>query len=1065
MKKKLYFFVTHKVMANVIAILTLLAGIISLLTLPVEQYPDIAPPTISVTTSYTGADASSIMNSVIMPLEESINGVEHMTYMTSSAQSTGEVEIKVFFAQGTDPDMATVNVQNRVSKSLGLLPSEVTKIGVEVSKRQNSTLQIGSLVSTDDRFDQDFIANYLDINVIPLIKRINGVGNVTNLGNTYSLRIWMKPDVMSQYNLVPDDIFAAIGSQNLVSPAGSLGESSQNTFQYSMEYKGRLQTIEEFNNIVVKADNDGQELLLKDVAEVQLGALNYTFQSSISKHPGVMFMISQVAGANATEINNQIDELYKNLEGQLPPGMKFVKLQTANDFLFAAIYNVVETLVIAILLVILVVFFFLQDFKATLIPSISIIVSLVGTFAVVKLAGFSLNILTLFALVLAIGTVVDDAIVVVEAVMAKLEHGYTSTVLATNDAVREVFSAVISCTLVFMAVFIPVTFMPGTSGTFFTQFGITLATSVGISCINALTLCPSLCAILLKPKNGENEKKSFATLVKKAYDASFTAISTKYFGSVSKFMKRPVFSWIGLVLASLLMIWLMSSTPSELVPQEDQGVIMVNVSTPPGYSLAQTNLVLNKIDSIVMQNEEVSDIGRVTGYGLISGAGSSYGTLIVRLKHWEERKGAKHSLTNVLSRIYEQCLPIKEAQVMAFQQPQIPGYGQGNSIELVLQDRSGGDRNLFAQQVVKFAAELQKRPEIGTIFNDYQNTFPKYSVDVNPTICTRAGISPETVLSILGSYCAGSYISNYNSFGKIYRVMAEASPEYRLDPSSLNNIFVRVSDGKMAPISQFVTVTPIVGSTIEKRFNLFTSNTLNISPAIGYSSGQAMNAIAEVFKKTMPSSISYEYDGLSREEEANSKSNTTVLIYMICIFLIYLILACLYNSWYIPLSVLLSVPFGLMGAYLFIRPLASLGFTNNIYTQTGVIMLIGLLSKTAILITEFAVAKHKAGMSIPEAAYEACKDRLRPILMTVLAMVIGMLPLIFKSGAGAMGNRSLALCVVGGMICGTLALVFVVPVFYIFFQTLHDCFVKDVPDEIDVDDNTPGTQTEQTVLQ
>lgn len=1052
MKKKLYFFVTHKVMANVIAILTLLVGIISLLTLPIEQYPDIAPPTIYVTTTYTGADANAVMKSVIMPLEESINGVEHMTYMTSEAASTGEVTIQVYFEQGTDPDMATVNVQNRVSKTLGLLPSEVTQIGVQVYKRQNSILQIGSLVSTDDKFDQDFIANYLDINIIPRIKRINGVGNVQNLGNTYSLRIWMNPDMMAQYNLTPQDVFNAIGTQNIVVPAGTLGEQSSNTYQYIMEYRGRLVEIEEFENIVIKAESNGNVLHLKDVASVELGALSYTFESDVDGHPGVVFMINQVAGANATKVNAEIGELYKSMEKELPPGMQFCQLQTSDDFLFAAIHNVVETLVIAILLVILVVFFFLQDFKATLIPSISIIVSLIGTFAIVKLAGFSLNILTLFALVLAIGTVVDDAIVVVEAVMAKFEAGYKDPRLATSDAVHDVFSAVISCTLVFMAVFIPVAFMPGTSGTFFTQFGITIAASVGLSCINALTLCPSLCAILMRPV--DESKKGFTFYVRKAYNASYSALANKYNKSVVKMIQRPAFAWIGMIIACGVMVWLMSTTPKELVPQEDQGVIMVNVATPPGYSMEKNGEVLDRVGEIIMKNEEVEDYAKISGFGLISGTGSNYGTIIVRLKNWDERKGAEHSLDMVKYRIYTDCQSIKEAQVMPFQSPQIPGYGQGNSIELVMQDQTGGNKDEFAAHVDKFIAELHKRPEVSTIFNTYEATFPKYRVEVDPTICARSGVSPQEVLSVLGSYCGGAYVSNYNQYGKIYRVMAQAAPQYRLDENSLDNIFIRVGNDKMTPISQFATLVPTVGPSLDKRFNLFSSITLNVDPGSGYSSGQAMEAIEEVFKATMPMGISYEYGGLSREEASNAKSNMTVFIYGICIVLIYLILACLYNSWLVPLAVLFSVPFGLMGAFLFIRPISFLGFTNNIYLQTGVIMLIGLLAKTAILITEYATAKRKSGMSIYDAAVGAAKDRLRPILMTVLCMIIGMLPLIIKSGAGAMGNRSLALGVVGGMIIGTISLVFVVPVFFMFFQKVHEKVQGYEPDEIEVEEIT-----------
>ncbi|MCQ2311017.1 MAG: efflux RND transporter permease subunit [Paludibacteraceae bacterium] len=1043
MKEKLYFFVTHKVMAVVISILTILVGVIALTTLPVEQYPDIAPPTIYVTTSYTGADATSVLKSVVMPLEESINGVEHMTYITSETTSTGDVTIQVYFEQGTNADMATVNVQNRVQKVMGLLPTEVTKVGVQVYKRQNSTLQFGSIVSRDGRFDQEFLANYLDINVIPKIKRINGVGSVSNLGNTYSLRIWLKPDAMAQYNLLPSDVFNAISTQSLVSPAGSLGENSENTFLYTMEYRGRLTEISEFNDIVIRAQEDGTLLKLSDVAEVKLGAISYTFSSEVDKEPGVVFMISQVSGANATEVNAQIGQLYEDMKSELPPGVEFQIMQTADDFLFAAMHNVVETLIIAILLVILVVFFFLQDFKATLIPSISIIVSMIGTFAVVKVAGFSLNILTLFALVLAIGTVVDDSIVVVEAVMAKLENGYKSSRLATSDALHEVFSAVISCTLVFMAVFLPVTFMPGTSGVFFTQFGITIATSVGLSCINALTLCPALAAVLMRPKQeGEAKHKGITYYTKLAYNVSYSALADKYLGSIQKYMKKPAISWFLLAAALVVMVWVMRTTPTELVPQEDQGVMLVDVKAPAGYTLKQTEEVEGRIVDIVQQYEEVESVARISGFGILGGTNYNNGLLLVRLKTWDDRKGMSHSINMVMYRLMLDCECIKEAQVIPLQMPQIPGYGQGNAMELKVLDRQGIEVADFAKKVQPFIQAIQQRKEVGAVFCDYDDSYPKYKVDIDATICARAGVSPAEVLQTLGTYCGGSYVSDYNQFGKSYRVMVQALPEYRLDPAALDNIFVRVANGKMTPISQFVTLTPSKGSSVERRFNLYSTITLNINAAGGYSSGQVMKAIEDVYneQKMFAQGVGYEYGGMSREEAANAKSNMTVLIYAICILLIYLILACLYNSWFIPLAVLMSVPFGLMGAFACTKLVAPLGFTNNIYLQTGVIMLIGLLSKTAILITEFAVQKRKEGLSIYEAAFGACQDRFRPILMTVATMIIGMIPLIIESGAGCVGNRSLAIGVTGGMAVGTIALLFVVPVFYMAFQTLHEKF-------------------------
>ena len=1048
-------FVDRKVMAVCISLLVALVGFICLKTLPIEQYPDIAPPTVMISTSYSGADANTVMKSVVMPIEEAVNGVENMAYMTSEASATGDVNINVYFNQGTDADMAAVNVQNRVSAALGLLPQEVTRVGVKVEKRQNNILQISALVSRDGKFDMDFIANYIDINVKPRLLRVTGVGAVQLLGNTYSLRIWMKPDVMAQYGLEPNDIFAAIGNQNMVAAAGSLGEQSGNTYQYNLEYKGRLQSIEEFESIVLRTDH-GNVLHLRDVADVELGALNYSFSSRVDGKPGVAFMINQAPGANATQVNAAINDLYDQIKKTMPAGLEFTTLQTSDDFLYAAIHNVVETLIIAIILVILVVYFFLQNFKATLIPSISIIVSLLGTFAVVKVAGFSLNILTLFALVLAIGTVVDDAIVVVEAVMAKMESGYTSAYKATKDAMSEVTVAVISCTLVFMAVFIPVTFMPGTSGTFFTQFGITIASSVGLSCLSALTLCPALTAILFRPKKEEpNGKKSFAQYVKEAYDAGYNAILGKYKNGVAKFLQKPRRAWLWLFAAAIAMVFAMRALPSGLVPQEDQGVIMVDVTAPAGSPLVETDKIMAQVEEHVLRLEEVESYAKISGFGLISGTGVSYGTLVVRLKPWDQRKGIEHYIDYVMAKLYLSCEDIKDAQVIPFQMPQIPGYGNSNAIDLQMEDLQGGDMSKFNEVVNNFLAELQKHPEVQMAMSLYSESFPKYKVDVNATQCDRAGISPDVVLNTLGAYCGSAYISNFNQYGKVYRVMAGAAPEYRLDPSSLNNIFVKIGS-EMAPISQFVTLTPAVGSATQKRFNLYQSIACSIQPSAGYSEGNVQKVIEEVAKTHLPTGYTFEYGGMSRELQANSKSNLTALIYLVCILLIYMILASLYESFFIPLAVLLSVPFGLMGSF----ALSWLcGQENNIYLQTGVIMLIGLLAKTAILITEFAVEKRKQGMPIVEAALGACEDRLRPILMTVVTMIAGMIPLIIEGGAGANGNRALAIGVTGGMAVGTLALVFVVPAFYIIFQTLHERFQGE-PEPVEVEDSSESRNTD-----
>lgn len=1037
-------FINKYVMACAIAIVIALVGFICIVTLPIEQYPNIAPPTVRVSTSYTGADANTIMKSVIQPLEENINGVPGMTYITSSASSSGEVSIQVYFAQGSDPDIAAVNVQNRVSKALALLPSEVTKVGVQVMKQQNNILHIGALKSVDGKYDADFIANYIDINVRPRLMRITGVGDVMSLGNTYALRIWLKPDVMAQYGLEPNDVFAAIGGQSFVTATGYLGEQSENAYQYSMEYKGTLKTVEEFNDIVLRTSDGGHMMHLSDVADVEIGAVSYNYSSNIDGKPGTIYMVFQAPGANATEVNARINKLYEELEPTMPAGLEFEILETSDDFLFAAIHNVVETLVIAIILVILVVYFFLQSFKATVIPSISIIVSLLGTFAIVKVAGFSLNILTLFALVLAIGTVVDDAIVVVEAVMAKMEGGISDAREATRQAMSDVSIAVISCTLVFMAVFIPVAFMPGTSGSFFLQFGVTLASAVGLSCVSALTLCPALCGIMMRFDPNESEKKDLNYYVKKAYTVSYNAILSKYKNGVNKFIKRPWIAGALLVGAAILLIFAMRGLPSGLVPQEDQGVFFAEVRAPEGCTLHETEEIVKKVEEKVKKIPELESYAVVSGYGMMAGnAGSCYATLIIRLKNWDDRPGMNHNIMLVYTRFALDCQEIKNAQVIPFQMPQVPGYGSSSSVNLVLQDLQDRPMSEFNAEAMKFIAKLNERPEIMMAMSSYSERFPKYEINIDAPQCDRAGVSPATVLNTLGAYCGGAYIGNFNQFGKVYRIMANAAPEYRLDPSALNNIFVRVRGDKMAPISEFVTLKEIVGSASVEHFNLFQSITCGVMTNSGFSEGQAHQAIAEVFKETMPPGYSYEYGAMSREVEEAAGSNATVLIYVVCAILIFLILASLYNSWFTPWAVLLSVPFGLLGSFGVVWLVSLLhlpGMENNIYLQTGVIMLIGLLAKTAILITEFASERRAQGMSIRDAAFAACEERLRPILMTVVTMIAGMIPLIIAGGAGANGNRVLALGVTAGMAVGTLALLFVVPAFFIVFQTLHEKF-------------------------
>ena len=1026
-------FIRRPMAAFAISILIIIVGIISLLNLPIEQYPDIAPPTVMVSTSYPGADADAVMNSVIVPLEESINGVENMMYMSSTATNSGSGSITVYFEQGTDPDMAAINVQNRVSMAQGLLPAEVVQIGVTTLKRQTSMLQIDALWCPDGRYDESFISNYLDINVIPEIKRVNGVGDVMEMGDTYSMRIWLNPERMAQYGLVPSDITAVLNEQNLEAPTGSLGENSGNVFQYTMKYSGRLESMSEFENIVVRANSDGSVLRLKDIAEVELGRESYSFHGEIDGKPGVTMMVFQVAGSNATEVNAAVSAKIEELSEELPAGLEFVQLQSTNDFLFASIHNVVETLIIAIILVILVVYFFLHDFKSTIIPSLSIIVSLVGTFACLAVEGFSVNILTLFALVLAIGIVVDDAIIVVEAVQARFDSGYKSTYLAVRDGMHDVSTAIITCSIVFMAVFIPVTFMGGTSGVFYTQFGITMATAVGISLISAMTLCPALCVLMMRPSSGDGRRKSLNSAVKAAYEASFGAIMGKYKKGIMYCIHHRWLVWGSLGAAAVLLVVLMGNTKTGLVPQEDMGTIMVNVGTSPGNTLVETNKVMEQIKGILVEQPEIEHYSTIAGYGMIAGQGTSYGTVIIKLRNWDDRKGREHSSDAVMARLNARFSEIKEASIFCFQPGMIPGYGLGNSLDLNVQDMTGGDINTLYDNVMRFISALNERPEVAQAYTTFSLDFPQIALDIDAAKCKRAGLAVTDVLNVIGAYCGGSYVSNYNQFGKVYRVMLQAAPEYRLDKHALDNIFVR-NGSEMAPVSQFVTLENVMGPQVSNRFNLYNSIAVNVNPADGYSTGQAQQAVSEVAAQVLPVGYSFEYGGIAREEASGSGSQTA-FVYAICVILIYLIMVCLYESFLLPLAVIFSVPFGLVGSFLFAN---LFGLENNIYLQTGMIMLIGLLTKTAILITEYAVERRRRGMGIMVSAFSAAKARLRPILMTVLCMIFGMLPLMFSSGAGANGNGSLATGVIGGMLVGTVSLLFFTPVFYTVFEYLQE---------------------------
>ena len=1027
-------FIDRPILSCVISVLILLVGIISLVNLPMEQYPDIAPPTISVSASYTGANAETVQKSVVVPLEEAINGVENMLYMTSTSTNTGSGSIMVYFNQGTDPDMATVNVKNRVAEAEGLLPAEVTKVGVTVQKRQNSMLKILALYSPDDSYDRNFINNYFSINIEPRLSRIKGVGNVMIMGDEYAMRIWMNPAKMAQYKLVPDDVINILADQNVEAATGTLGEDSENTFQYTLKYRGRYQTPEEVENLVVKSLSSGEVLRLKDIAEVELGAQSYGYTSAVGKHPGSTCMISQTSGSNANEIIKEIDQLTAEIAKELPKGLVLEDLMSTKDFLDASIHEVVKTLIEAILLVILVVYVFLQSVRSTIIPSISIIVSLVGTFAFIYLMGFSLNLITLFALVLVIGTVVDDAIVVVEAVQAKFDEGYRSPYKATTTAMDGISAAIVTTSLVFMAVFIPTSFMGGTSGTFYTQFGLTMAVAVGISAVNALTLSPALCTLLMTPHidTSNGQKLSFSSRFHKAFETSFNRILFKYKGGVKFFFKRKWMAWSGLAIAVVLLVFFMNTTKTGLIPDEDMGTIFVNVTTPPGSSLAQTKKTMDKIAESIEDIPQLKQFSNVTGYSMLGGQAPSGGMLIIKLKNWKERPEKSDEISAVINQIYARTSHIKSGKIYAFAQPTIMGYGMGSGFELYVQDRAGGDIATLQEHANKFIAGLNQRPEISMAYTSFDTKFPQYMVEVDAVKCQRANVSASDVLSVLSGFIGGNYSSNFNRFSKLYRVMVQAKADYRLDKDALNNMFVRTGDGEMAPVGQFITLTKVYGAETLNRFNLYSSIAVNGMPADGYSTGDAINAIAEVAKQTLPVGYGYEFAGMTREE---AETNNTVIVFAICIIFVYLILCALYESLFIPLAVMLSVPFGLMGSFLFAK---LFGLENNIYMQVGLIMLIGLLAKTAILLTEYASTRRKQGMSIAAAAMSAAGVRLRPILMTVLTMVFGMLPLVFASGAGANGNISLGLGVVGGITIGTLALLFVVPVFFIVFQTIQE---------------------------
>ena len=1134
---KLDRFINRPVLSTVISILIVILGVIGLATLPITQYPDIAPPTVSVRATYTGANAQTVLNSVIAPLEDQINGVENMMYMTSNASNNGSADISIYFKQGTDPDMAAVNVQNRVSMAQGLLPAEVTKVGVTTQKRQTSMLMVFSIYDEKDQYDIEFLENYANINLIPEVKRVNGVGDATVLGQDYSMRIWLKPDVMAQYKLIPNDIAGALAEQNIEAAPGQFGERGNQSFQYTIRYKGRLQQPEEFENIVIKALENGEVLRMKDIADIELGRLSYNFNNKVNGHKAVSCIVYQMAGTNATQTISDLEKVLDEASETLPSGLKINIAQSANDFLFASIHEVIKTLIEAFILVFIVVYIFLQDMRSTLIPAIAIPVALIATFFVLKLIGFSINLLTLSAMVLAIAIVVDDAIVVVEGVHAKLDQGYKSARTASIDAMSELGGAIISITLVMMSVFVPVSFMGGTAGTFYRQFGLTMAIAIGFSALNALTLSPALCAIFLKPHNsdaGIKERIGVATkearkimmaryadsigkmmrpgltllftaiailgmifglfsfenhpvlcLVmivisvlalagmttdkfKHSFNASYDSILGKYKKQVLRFIQKKWLSG-GIVAGSIvLLIVFMNITPTGMVPNEDTGTIMGVVTLPPGTSQERAMEVLNRVDSLVAADPAVESRTVISGFSFIGGQGPSYGSLIIKLKNWEERSTMQNSTVVYATLFMRAQKIIKEAQVLFFAPPMIPGYSASSDIELNMQDKTGGDLSHFFDVVNNYTAALEARPEINSAKTSFNPNFPQYMLDIDAAACKKAGLSPSDILSTMQGYFGGLYASNFNSFGKMYRVMIQAEPDATKNLESLSSIKVR-NGNEMAPITQFVSIKKVYGPDIISRFNLYTSMKVMVAPASGYTSGQALAAIAEVAKENLPTGFAYELGGMAREE-AETSGSTTGLIFILCFVFVYLLLSAQYESYILPLSVLLSVPFGLLGSFLFISGIGSLGnipalkmilgtMSNDIYMQIALIMLMGLLAKNAILIVEFALDRRRMGMSITWAAVLGAAARLRPILMTSLAMIVGLLPLMFASGAGANGNRTLGTSAIGGMLIGMILQIFIVPALFVAFQYLQEK-VKPMEWE-DVDNSDAEPEIEQ----
>lgn len=1030
-------FIERPVLSTVVSILLLILGILSLSSLPVTQYPDIAPPTVQVSAGYPGANAQTILESVVIPIEEQINGVEGMTYITSTASNNGSASIQVFFDQDTDPDIAAVNVQNRVSRANALLPQAVVQNGIIVQKQQSSALMYFSLFSENDDYDATFLENYMNINIIPELQRINGVGEARSFGGrNYAMRIWLLPEKMAAYNLVPSDVTKAINEQSLEAAAGSLGQNSGQNFEYVLRYKGRYKTAEEYKSIIIKAQDNGQILRLQDVANVELDAQSYSSKILVNGLPGINVGVFQTPGSNAQAIIENIQEKLDELKEDFPEGVDYFINYNTNDFLTASIDKVTITLIEAFLLVFLVVFIFLQDVKATVIPAIAVPVSIIGTFFFLNLFGYSINLLTLFALVLAIGIVVDDAIVVVEAVYAKIEAGAKTAKEASIAAMEEIGGAIISITLVMAAVFIPVTFLSGPTGVFYQQFGITLIVAVTISAIVALTLSPALSAIFLKPKK-EKEEHNKKNLLQKFYSGfnnTYAAASKRYVRSVSFLTRNKWITGVILVAAILLTFWAAKSTPTGFVPTEDRGIIFMNLELPVGASLDRTSEVTENLYKEIIKIPGVRGASMINGRNFFSGAGGSYALGFIPLQGWNDREGEDVSIQAITAKLTQLSITVApDAKVIFFQPPSIPGFGASDGFEARLLDRTGGSFENLDKVAKEFTGSLIQQDEIAFASNSFSTDFPQYQIDIDIATAKKSGVSVSEILGALQGYVGGIYAADFSRFGKQYRVYVQSLPDDRSDPGDLSKIFVRNSTGQMAPINQFITLNKVYGPQSVSRFNLFNSVTINGSAAPGSSSGEAIAKVEELSNSSLPQGYDIAYSGLTREEIAAGGQASTIFI--LSLVFVFFLLAAQYESFLVPFSVLLTLPVGIMGAFLTIK-LA--GLENNIFFQIALIMLLGLLAKNAILIVEFAIQRRKSGMGIIEAAVDAAKVRLRPILMTSFAFILGLMPLVLASGVGAIGNRSIGTGAVGGLLVGTILGVFITPVLFIIFQTLQE---------------------------